>query len=241
MNILQIQNLSKTIETENKNLEIFDNLNFQIKKGSFTTLIGPSGCGKSTILRILANLLKPTSGQIIWSDPKPKISFVFQNFGIFPFLNVFENIEFGLKMSGVKTLHRHKVVSKLINEIGLNGFEDKHPRDLSGGMKQRVGIARALTMEPDLLLMDEPFSALDEFTADNLRKLILDLWKSRQTTILMVTHLIKEAVELSDQIIVLTPKKEKSQETFECHLKHPRNLRSTEFYKYEDSLKKLLI
>lgn len=240
MDILKIDNLSKTISTDTEKVEILRQVSFKLSTGSFTTLIGPSGCGKSTLLRIIADLIKADLGSLEWTNPKPKISFVFQNFALFPHLTVLENIEFGLKMQGMNPKKRFPKVRDLIYEMELNGFEDQHPNQLSGGMKQRVGIARALATEPDLLLCDEPFSSLDEFTADNLRKLLLKIYHSRKMTVLMVTHLITEALEMADNILVMSNRPGKIQKTIDNNLPRPRKKRSEHFFKLEDQIRELI-
>jgi NitT/TauT family transport system ATP-binding protein len=237
--MLKLTNITKTFEVDNEKLTAIKEINFEVKTGEFFTLVGPSGSGKSTILRIIAGLDKATAGSLAWQTP-PKIAFVFQNFALFPFLTVFENIEFGLKMSNVKKTDREKIVRELISEVGLNGFESKHPKELSGGMKQRVGIARALAIDPNVLLLDEPFSALDEFTAEVLRGELLKVCLKRQMTVIMVTHLIKEALELSDQIAVLSSQPGEIKEILVNRLPRPRNLRSEDFFKMEDRLKSLI-
>ncbi len=249
--ILQIKDISKTVTIDKLNflpgepkkeqhLQVLKDISFEIEEGSFTTLIGPSGCGKSTLLRIVAGLVKKDKGELVTDFDQTKMSFVFQNFALFPYLTVLENVEFGIKMRGVKKDERQKQVKNLIEEVGLAGFEDKHPQELSGGMRQRVGIARALAIEPELLLLDEPFSALDEFTAEKLRKLLLDLWQNRNFTVLMVTHLVREALELSDQIIVLTKRPGTVKKIIDNKLERPRNERSEAFFKMEDQLKGLI-
>lgn len=241
MNIVEIKDLTKAVTEDKKLFEILNRVTFGIEKESFTTLIGPSGCGKSTLLRILAGLIPATSGTITWEEnKKPTIAFVFQTFALFPHLTIEQNVEFGLKMQGVTKNKREKTVKDLLEEVGLVGTEKKYPNELSGGMRQRVGIARALAIEPDLLLMDEPFSALDEFTAENLRKLLLKIWKDRKITILMVTHLISEAIEMSDQIIAMTPRPGTVEEVMENKLDRPRNKRSHEFFTMEDKLQSIL-
>ncbi len=237
--MLKIQNLSKTFKTEEKSFTAFKDVNLEVKDDEFLTILGPSGCGKSTFLRVLANLSPKSSGTIVWEKPQ-KVGFVFQNFALFPFLTVAQNIEFGLKMEGVKKEEREKVVKNLIDEVGLVGFADKHPKELSGGMKQRVGIARALAISPNVLLLDEPFSALDEFTAEVLRALLLDLWKARGLTVVMVTHLIREALELSDKIAVMTPHPGTIEKIVENNLPRPRSMRTDNFFKLEDSLRSLV-
>lgn len=237
--MFEVKNISKVFEVEKQKIIAIDNISFDAKKGEFVTIIGPSGCGKSTLSRIIAGLEPQTSGQIIWKE-KPKIGFVFQNYAIFPFLTVFENIEFGLKMNGVKKEDIKKIVTDLIKEVGLIGFEDKHPKELSGGMKQRVGIARSLAINPNILILDEPFSSLDEFTAENLRQELLKIWKSRKITIFLVTHLIEEALSLSDRIIVMAKSPGTIINIFKNDLARPRDLRSQEFFKFEDKLSEIL-
>ncbi len=237
--MLKVSNLSKTFAVDNQQIAALKEVDFEVKDSEFLTLIGPSGCGKSTLLRILAGLEKPTSGKIDWDQP-PKLSFVFQSFALFPYLTVSENIGFGLQMSGVKKTELDRQVKELIKEVELDGFEEKHPKELSGGMRQRVGIARALAIEPNVLLLDEPFSALDEFTAETLRALLLDIWQKRQMTVIMVTHLIREALELADKIAVLTPQPGTVREVMDNKLDRPRNMRTKEFFKMEDRLRGLI-
>lgn len=237
--MLKLTDISKKFEFDEQKLTALEKVSFDVGQGDFLTIIGPSGCGKSTLLRIIAGLDKQTSGKLEWQETSI-LSFVFQNFALFPYLTVSENIEFGLKMKGADLKKRAEVVKNLVEEVGLEGFEDKHPKELSGGMKQRVGIARALAVEPNVLLLDEPFSSLDEFTAENLRELLLQLWQKRGITIIMVTHLIREALELSDEVVVLTAQPGCVKEVIKNPLKRPRNLRSEEFFKLEDRVKSLI-
>lgn len=237
--MLTLSNISKSFETDEEKIIALKDISFEVSDGEFFTIIGPSGSGKSTLLRIIAGLQVPSSGQMHWAKP-PKLGFVFQNFALFPFLSVFENIEFGLKMRSIQKSQSKQIVNELIKEVGLTGFESKHPKELSGGMKQRVGLARALAIEPNVLLLDEPFSSLDEFTAEVLRDLTLKLWQTRKITVIMVTHLIREALELSDRIAVLTPQPGTVEQIINNNLDHPRNLRSEDFFKLEDKLKRLI-
>ncbi len=237
--MVKVTNVSKTFTLDDQRVIALHNVNFEVKEGEFFTIIGPSGCGKSTLLRIISNLSPQTSGEITW-EKTPVIGFVFQNYALFPYLSVLDNIAFGLKMQGVSKEKRTPIVKTLIEEMGLVGFEDKHPKELSGGMKQRVGIARSLAISPNVLLLDEPFSSLDEFTAESLRKLLLALWKKRKITVIMITHLVREALELSDRIAVMSPAPGTVQEIVINILKRPRDLRSKEFFTMEDKLIKLV-
>lgn len=238
--MLKVKNISKTFLVDSAKIPALGGVSFEVEKAEFCVVIGPSGSGKSTLLRIIAGLLEPTSGALEWQEA-PKFGFVFQEFALFPFLTVFENIEFGLKMSGMAPAERRQVVQDLVKEVGLAGFEDKHPKELSGGMKQRVGIARALAVSPNVLLLDEPFSALDEFTAQDLRKLLVELWQKRGITVIMITHLIREAIELSDKIVVLSSRPGHVKKVVENKLARPRNLRSEKFFALEDELKRLIL
>lgn len=237
--ILKVENLAKSFEIGKKSLTVFEDFNLEIEMGEYICMIGPSGCGKSTILRVISGLLEMSKGKVLL-EKEVKIGFVFQDYALFPYLTVLENIEFGLKMTGETKEKRQKVARELILEVGLNGFEEKHPKELSGGMRQRVGIARALAIEPAILLMDEPFSSLDEFTAEDLRKLIIKIWNKRKITVLMVTHLVSEAIELSDRIVVLAGKPGKIRQIVENKLARPRDLRQQTFFEMEDKLKALM-
>jgi NitT/TauT family transport system ATP-binding protein len=223
-------------EESGEYLDVVKNVSLNIYPGEFVSLVGPSGCGKSTILKILSGLIKIKKGSVV-SEAK-KIAMVFQNFALFPWLSVKENIEFGLKMEGVPKSEREKIVAKKIEEVGLAGFENKYPIELSGGMKQRVGIARALAINPDILLMDEPFSSLDILTAEKLRAELLDIWLKYKVTIIMVTHLVEEAVELSDRIFVFGPRPTFVKDIIEVKITRPRNERSKDYYDLVDKISK---
>ena len=191
-------------------LLVLNNINLQIFEGEIIAVLGKSGSGKSTLLRIIAGLIEPTAGHISYRDkkvyqPVRGISMVFQTFALLPWLTVLQNVELGLEALGMPRDERQSRALKAIDMIGLDGFETALPKELSGGMRQRVGFARALVVNPDILLMDEPFSALDVLTADNLKSDLIDLWKSKKTglnAILFVTHSIEEAITIADRIII---------------------------------------
>jgi len=193
----------------NADLVVLDGVNLSLREGEMVALLGRSGSGKSTLLRIVAGLLEPTAGEVLWRNqplhgPADGVAMVFQSFALFPWLTVEENVELGLEARGVPRAERAKRAEEAIDLIGLGGFESAYPKELSGGMRQRVGLARALVVHPDLLLMDEPFSALDAISRDEMNELLLDLWQQFTKTALFVTHSIREAVLLADRVLVMT-------------------------------------
>jgi NitT/TauT family transport system ATP-binding protein len=236
--ILEAINLCKAYPMRaGSQLTVLEDINLTVKEGEFISILGPSGAGKSTLLRILSGLIKPTSGKILYhgkpqSEANPSIAMVFQSFALFPWLTVLENVEVGLKAKGVeRELAREKAI-KMLDLVGLDGFEDAYPRELSGGMKQRVGIARALAIEPEILFMDEPFSALDILTADNLRNELIRLWMERKLpikSIIFVTHNIEEAVFLSDRAVILSHNPATIRAEITINMPHVRNKNLKEF------------
>lgn len=225
-------------------MRIIDGISFRLEKEEFVSVIGPSGCGKSTLLRIMAGLMPPNGGSVRYmnkkiTEPIREISFVFQDFALLPWLSNVDNVKIGL--SAVKMDERRKdaTARKLLDDFGLNGFEDSYPNALSGGMKQRVGIARAVAQEPSVLLMDEPFSALDELTANTLRADILSMLAHKEIPVklvVMVTHNVEEAVELSDRIVVLSNKPTRVKSIVDVRMERPRNRHSREFMRYVDRI-----
>jgi NitT/TauT family transport system ATP-binding protein len=184
-------------------------IDLDFPSGALTTLLGPSGCGKTTLLKIIAGLLKPTSGTVLVkgkavTGPGPERSFVFQDFALMPWATVIRNVAFGLELRGVATKQRHDIARAHIAEVGLSGFEEKYPHELSGGMRQRVGLARALAVDSDVVLLDEPFSAVDEQTRRKFQEDLLHLREVKKKTFIFVTHSIEEAVYLSDRIVLLS-------------------------------------
>lgn len=209
--IIELKKIKKTFNTaEGQALLVLDNVDFTLKEGEIVALLGRSGSGKSTLMRIIAGLIGSSAGETryrnqIVEGPVRGISMVFQNFALLPWLTVLQNVELGLEALGIRGDERRERALKAIDMIGLDGFESAYPKELSGGMKQRVGFARALVVEPDVLVMDEPFSALDVLTAENLRADLIELWLSKKThvnAVLLVTHNIEEAVALADRVLI---------------------------------------
>ncbi|HTQ87843.1 MAG TPA: ATP-binding cassette domain-containing protein, partial [Candidatus Solibacter sp.] len=220
-----------------------------IEPGKIVALLGASGCGKSTLLRILSGLARPAAGEVRWHGQpvargnRPNVAIVFQSFALFPWLSVIENVEAPLKARGIGAFERRKRALRILDTVGLDGFEKAYPKELSGGMKQRVGFARGLVVEPEVLFMDEPFSALDVLTAETLRGELLELWTSRKiptNAIFIVTHNIEEAVELADRIIVLAHRPAHIHDDFEVGLAHPRDRKSPRFLELVDHVYKVL-
>src|SRR3989449_1112690 len=215
-------------QPDGSRVEVIVPTDIAVHPGEFLALLGPSGCGKSTLLRMLTGLAKPSAGQVLWhgqplDGQRPNCSIVFQSFALFPWLTVVDNVEAPLEARGVPALERHKRALKIIDAVGLDGFETAFPKELSGGMKQRVGFARALVVEPEVLFMDEPFSALDVLTAETLRGELLELWHEHKIptrAIFMVTHNIEEAVALADRIIVLGQNPAAVRADFAVELEH---------------------
>ncbi len=204
---LVIENISKEFHNaQGKTLPVLQDINLTINKEEFVALVGPSGCGKSTLLNITAGLLEPSGGTVKFTEAEhePRMSIVFQETGLFPWRNVQDNIAFGLETENFPQAKRAERIAHYIELVGLKGFEKSFPHQLSGGMRQRVGIARALAVEPDLLLMDEPFSALDAQTRTIMQEELVTLWEKTRLTTLYVTHNIQEAVMLADRVVLLS-------------------------------------
>ncbi|ENC2565330.1 ABC transporter ATP-binding protein [Escherichia albertii] len=210
--ILEVKNVTKIFEKNRKQrVTVLEHINLEIKENEIVALLGRSGSGKSTLLRMVAGLVEPDFGSIVCCDlpvngPGKNTGMVFQSFALFPWLNVFDSVAFGLQAQGISADEVDKRTMDMLDLIGLSGYEKAYPRELSGGMRQRVGFARALAIEPELLLMDEPFSALDIFTGNRLRQDLIDLWENRiikTRSMLLVTHDVEEAVMLSDRVCLL--------------------------------------
>lgn len=224
---VELENVSKFYETRDRTHALHE-VSFGIDAGEFVTIVGPSGCGKSTLLKIIAGLDNPTSGEVRFQGspvrgPHDKISMVFQSFGLFPWRTVLENVEYGLEMRKTPKTERRALSREYLDMVGLAGYEHMYPKQLSGGMKQRVGIARALAVQPEVVLMDEAFSAIDEVTADVLREEVTDLHKKTGKTFVLVTHNLSEAIELADKVVVLSSRPAKVKKILPISLERPRD------------------
>jgi len=247
--LINVENVNKSFKkSDRQDLLVLDNLNLSLYSGEIVALLGKSGSGKSTLLRIIGGLIKPTSGKIyrngnVMVGPAKRLSMVFQSFALMPWITVLQNVELGLEAQGVKRQERRNRALKAIDIVGLDGFESAYPKELSGGMRQRVGLARALVVDPEILLMDEPFSALDVLTADNLRGDLIDLWESKSTSIkniVIVTHNIEEAVYLADRIIVFGESPKNIRAELHVDFPRPRNEDDTKFRKLVDHIYTLM-
>lgn len=247
--LIRLLGISKSYtQPDGYDIPVLDDITLEIHPGEFVALLGPSGSGKSTLLRIITGLVRPSYGTVLYRGrpvvgPNPHAAMVFQSFALYPWLTVQQNVEMGLTAKGVPPAARHERAHRLIDLIGLNGYEDAFPKELSGGMRQRVGFARALAVDPELLCMDEPFSALDFLTAENLRSELLDWWLDRQIptqAILMVTHGIEEAVFMADRIVILSKNPARIVADLPVTLPHPRNRKSPEYIALVDQVYKVV-
>ncbi len=235
--LLQLQQVSQAYGHGDRRFVAVEKVNLSLNSGEFVALLGPSGCGKSTLLRIIAGLQTPTEGQVLYRGQplrgvNPYVSIVFQTFALFPWLTVQDNVEVALKARGVPPAERTLRAVDLLDRVGLDGFETAYPRELSGGMRQKVGFARAMAVEPQLLCLDEPFSALDVLSAEALRGDLLELWTAGSIpteAILMVTHNIEEAVFMADRIVVMDKGPGRVVSQVKIDLPHPRDRKSTAF------------
>ncbi len=227
---LKLSKLTKTFP-ENGSLSqvpVLDNLDCIIESGQFFSIVGPSGCGKTTLLRIIAGLEKASEGQVLLNgdaitDNDRRVGLVFQEFALFPWRTALQNIEMGLEISGVAKAERRGEALKYVREFGLEGFENSFPKMLSGGMKQRVAIARTLISNPQIVLMDEPFGSLDGKSRSDMQNFLLDIWEQRKMTVVFVTHSVDEAVYLGDRVLVLGKRPSKIMETFDVEIPRPRD------------------
>jgi len=229
-------------------IEVLRNINLEIGEGEFVSLVGPSGCGKTTFLRILHGLIKPSLGRILLGEkevtcPGAERGFVFQDDNLFPWRNVLDNVAFGLQVQGASKRERYARSQKFINLVGLKGFERHFPHELSGGMRQRVNLARALVLNPEMLLMDEPFASLDAQTREIMQGELLKIWQRQHKTVLFVTHQIDEAVYLADRVLVFGARPGSLKASLDIDIERPRPLeikRTPRFIAYVDAVWKLI-
>ena len=227
MATLEAKNITKIYGMDEDAVKALDDVSIHVPDNEFTTIVGPSGCGKTTLLRILDGLIEPTAGEIL-IDGSPVTGsgqdrgMVFQSFNLFPWRSVVENVAFGLECAGVEKVTRNETARRYVELVGLGGFEESFPYELSGGMQQRVGLARALAIDPDILLMDEPFGALDAQTRELMQTELLKIWSQEQKTCVFITHDIDEAVYLSDRVIVLSPRPGRIRKIVDIPFERPR-------------------
>ncbi|MFH0786921.1 MAG: ABC transporter ATP-binding protein [Pseudomonadota bacterium] len=234
--ILKLVELSKTFPGKGPGeiIPVLEDINCQIEPGQFISFVGSSGCGKTTLLRIIAGLESASQGRVLLNDLEiqgvtDQIGLVFQEYALFPWRTTLENIQMGLECKRVSRLEREQSAREYVKAFGLQGFENHYPRELSGGMQQRVAIARTLIMNPRVVLMDEPFASLDNQTRNDLQEFLLAVWQQRADTVLFVTHQVDEAVFLSDQIVILSPRPARIESIFKVELPRPRDRTDLEF------------
>ena len=234
-----VRGLSMTFGGPDKGVHVLRDVDLDIREGEFVCLLGPSGCGKSTLLNIIGGFLEPTAGEVridgeLVTGPDPRRIFVFQERGVFPWLTVEENIGFGLWK--LPEAERRKRIDHYVAMVGLAGFERTYPRELSGGMKQRVEVARALAVDPDVLYLDEPFGALDSITRLQMRGELLRIWQRERKTVLFVTHDIDESVQLADRVVVMSARPAEIRRVVEVDIPHPRDLSSRRYIQLRDGI-----
>jgi NitT/TauT family transport system ATP-binding protein len=242
---IHIEHVSKEYASNGHMLKAVDDVSFNIRDEEFICIVGPSGCGKSTLLRMIAGLEPLSSGEIRIGDkkvtsPSPEIGFVFQEYTLFPWRNVQKNVEFGLELKKVAPADRARIASKYIDMVGLSRFKDSYPHQLSGGMRQRTAIARTLAVNPEVLLMDEPFGALDAQTRNILQEELLDIWHREKKKVLFVTHNVDEAVFLADKVIIFTARPGHIKDIVDIDIPRPRIRTETEVNKVRTTILKSL-
>jgi NitT/TauT family transport system ATP-binding protein len=236
---LRLEHVGMAFDNDGKSFPVLEDINLDVSDGEFVCLVGPSGCGKSTLLNLMGGFLAPTSGSITIDGqpvqgPDPRRILVFQERGVFPWLTVEGNIGFGL--SGLPRAERDQRIAHYVQMMRLQGFEHTYPADLSGGMKQRLQVARALAVNPDILYLDEPFGALDSVTRLIMRGELLRIWETERRTIIFVTHDIDEAVQLADRVVVLSSRPAKIEDILTIDIAHPRNISSPRYLQLRDEL-----
>ncbi len=223
MTSIRIEQLNKSYKTRDGSIPALEDIDLTVEEGEFVSIVGPSGCGKSTLLYIIGGFINADSGELLVSGspisgPGIDRGVVFQEYALFPWLTVFQNIRYGLEMTGVPSGERDGIVERLVKTIGLEGFENRFPRELSGGMRQRVAIARTLAYNPKILLLDEPFGALDAQTRETMQDELLRLWLAHRKTVIMVTHDVSEATYLSERVLVMSKRPGRMVEEFRINL-----------------------
>lgn len=236
---LRADHVSVVFTRDGKSTAVLNDISLEVKDGEFVCLVGPSGCGKSTLLNTMAGFLSPTSGNILIDGevvraPDARRIFVFQERGVFPWLTVEGNIGFGL--TKLSRSEREERTAHYVKLVGLSGFEESYPSELSGGMKQRLEVARALAVDPDMLYLDEPFGALDSITRHVMRAELLRIWQAEQKTIVFVTHDIDEAVQLADRVVVMSSRPATIQQVVEIDISHPRDISSPRYLELRDGI-----
>lgn len=228
---LAVEDIHKTFFKSSKNdvvgIPVLNGIRLSVPEGAFVSVIGPSGCGKSTLLRIIDGLIQPDKGRVlvdgrVVDGPGSDRAVVFQYFGLYPWRSVLRNVEFGLELKGVPKKERREIAMANVEQVGLRGFESHYPHELSGGMRQRVGFARALSLNPDIILMDEPFSSVDEQTRELLQEQLLEVWSATKKTVLFITHSIDEAVYMADRVVVMGARPGRIVEEIQVDLPRPR-------------------
>jgi NitT/TauT family transport system ATP-binding protein len=236
---LRVENLDVAFTRDDKTIAVLNDINLEVSDGEFLCVVGPSGCGKSTLLNVMGGFLSPTKGAVkidgeVVRGPDPRRIFVFQERGVFPWLTVEGNIAFGL--SKLTDKERKERVAYYIKLVGLGGFEEAYPSELSGGMKQRLEVARALAVNPDMLYLDEPFGALDSITRHTMRGELLRIWEAERKTIVFVTHDIEEAVQLADRVAVMSARPAVIQQIVNIDIPHPRDISSPRYLELRDGI-----
>ena len=232
--LIVVEGVTKRYLTSSGPVEALHDVSLTVEEGAFCTLIGPSGCGKSTLLGMLGGLVAPDQGRLLVegrpvTGPDPRrVATVFQEAGLFPWRTTLQNVEFGLELQGVPAERRRKTATELLGPLGLAGFAVRYPRELSGGMKQRVAIGRALALDAKILLMDEPFGALDEQTRVLMGEWLLDIWRRTRKTVIFVTHSLHEALFLSTRVAVITARPGRIKATLDLAMEYPRSMESSE-------------
>ncbi len=240
---ISVENVNKCFNKKIKGQEVYalDIVNFTVKQGEFFCILGPSGCGKSTLLNVMAGFERPTNGKVLINgqevlEPNPKYVTMFQDNALFAWRSVIDNVAYGLEIQGIEENQRKSIAMKYIRLVGLLGFEDKHPSELSGGMKQRVQLARTLAVNPDIIFMDEPFGALDPITRDKLQEELIRIWQEEKKTIVFVTHNVSEAVALADRVAIMSSSPGSIRKIIDINIQRPRVKFSSEFLRLEEEI-----